>query len=427
MKNEHSNSNTNQTCTNFFKQPIIQCSSHSKQRFQRKIFEDKKKIFIHKKHAFRKKTSKIELFSHFVVYTYRRGNSTFATWRNQKLKQRCFMNKTKKKKRTRNIPAELIGQVYLDPTYGPAFKELFDSESALKDFLDGVLRLKGKDKIKKISFNFEQEVSFRASTIKQVRFDIFATTGTGRFLDIEMQKAEHDFFIDRAILYKAFLIIKGKRDMEKSEEFRKLTKKERENHRYELPETISIWLCDFNLPKARNRKKYMDEWFLCSRNNLSENRPISIFPKNKYIIISLPNFKKKEKEVNGALDAWLYLLNHAKDGKELPTFGNSAVEEALNRIRVKNADQELLKSQVTNMSHEDDYKIVLAGAWCKAHNRGLKKGRKEGLEEGRMEGRMEARKEFFKEKKQLELQYSVELARKDSEIAALKAALAKRQ
>ena len=127
------------------------------------------------------------------------------------------------------------------------------------------------------------------------------------------------------------------------------------------------------------------------------------------------------------MDAWLYLLNHAKDGKELPTFGNSAVEEALNRIRVKNADQELLKSQVTNMSHEDDYKIVLAGAWCKAHNRGLKKGRKEGLEEGRMEGRMEARKEFFKEKKQLELQYSVELARKDSEIAALKAALAKRQ
>ena len=46
--------------------------------------------------------------------------------------------------------------------------------------------------------------------------DIFATTGTGRFLDIEMQKAEHDFFIDRAILYKAFLVIKGKQEMDTS-------------------------------------------------------------------------------------------------------------------------------------------------------------------------------------------------------------------
>ena len=41
--------------------------------------------------------------------------------------------------------------------------------------------------------------------------DAFVTTNSGRVLDIEMQRAEHSFFVDRAILYKAFLIIKGKK------------------------------------------------------------------------------------------------------------------------------------------------------------------------------------------------------------------------
>lgn len=334
------------------------------------------------------------------------------------------MNKTQKRKRTIKIPKILKGQVYLDPRYNAAFMELFDNEEALKDFLDGVLGLEGDDKIKTISFNFEQHVSFRTPHTKEIRLDIFATTGTGRFLDIEMQKAEHDFFIDRVILYKAFLIIKGKKEMEKSAKFHNLPKKERKIRRYELPETISIWLIDFDLPKPigdkdepEDNKPYMDEWILCSRNNMAKGSPISIFPKNKYIIISLPNFKKTEAEVSGALDAWLYLLNHAKDGKELPSFGNSAIEEALERIRVKNVDEELLKAQVKDMSHKYDYEICLASAWVKAHKEGLEKGLEQGLEQGLEKGRMEARKEFEAEKDKLKAQ----LLKYKAEIAALKA------
>ena len=53
-------------------------------------------------------------------------------------------------------------------------------------------------------------------------------TGSKRFLNIEMQKADHGFFIDRTVLYKAFLIIKGKQEMENTEEFKALTKEEKE-------------------------------------------------------------------------------------------------------------------------------------------------------------------------------------------------------
>ena len=92
---------------------------------------------------------------------------------------------------------------------------------------------------------------------KKVIFDIFATTGSGRFLNIEMQRLEHDYFIDRTILYKAFLIIKGRKEMEESSEFKALQKYEQEKRRYQLPETISVWICDFDLPGAKG--EYWDE------------------------------------------------------------------------------------------------------------------------------------------------------------------------
>ncbi len=154
-------------------------------------------------------------------------------------------------KQNKNIPSLFANKTYLDPTYDPAFKEFFDSEDALKDFLDGVLGLDGDDKIKKLTFTFDKSLHFRVPQRKKVVVDIFATTGSGRFLNIEMQNLEHDFFIDRIFLYKAFLIIKGKKEMEVSPEFANFSQKEQKRKRYELPETISIWICNFDLPGAK--------------------------------------------------------------------------------------------------------------------------------------------------------------------------------
>lgn len=81
------------------------------------------------------------------------------------------------------------------------------------------------------------------------------------------------------------------------------------------------------------------------------------------------------------MDVWLYLLNHAGDGKELPNFGSEAVEEALERIRVDKADDELLSDQEKDMSLKEDYRIVLAGAKIRAQE----EGRAEGLADGKRE------------------------------------------
>ena len=81
------------------------------------------------------------------------------------------------------------------------------------------------------------------------------------------------------------------------------------------------------------------------------------------------------------MDVWLYLLNHAGDGKELPNFGSEAVEEALERIRVDKADDELLSAQEKDMSLKEDYRIVLAGAKIRAQEEGRAEGRADGKRE----------------------------------------------
>ena len=296
--------------------------------------------------------------------------------------KRIMENKKRRKQkpiRKRPIPERLQGQVYIDPRFDTGFKEFFDSEDALKDFLDGILQLEGDDKIKSLTFTFDKTITTRSALSKKVILDIFATTGTGRFLDIEMQKAEHDFFTDRAILYKAFLVIKGKQEMDHSKEFLALSKTERKSKRYELPEVVSIWICDFDLSNAKEGE-YIDEWALYSRNSLKSGATAPIFTKNKYIMISLPQFKKSAGEVKDSVDAWLYLLNHASDGKELPDFGNEILEEALERIKVENADDELLARQEKDMVTQEEIETRLAGGMLRAKAEGLEQGHSDALD-----------------------------------------------
>ena len=284
------------------------------------------------------------------------------------------MKKKQKRSVIRNkpIPESFKGKVYLDPTYDPAFKELFDNENALKDFLNGVLELEGEEMIKELRFRFEKPIEFRVPQRKKVIFDIFATTGSGRFLNVEMQRLEHDYFIDRAILYKAFLVIKGRKEMEESAEFKALHKYELEKRRYQLPETISIWICDFDLPDAKG--EYWDEWALYSKHAIRNGMAIPLSKKNKYIFLSVPNFTKSADEVKGSAEMWLYLLNHARDGGELPDFGSEIVEEALDRIRVENADDKLLEAQEHDMTTKEDYECWAAGKELAAEARGESKG-----------------------------------------------------
>jgi hypothetical protein len=89
--------------------------------------------------------------------------------------------------------------------------------------------------------------------------------------------------------------------------------------------------------------------------------------------------------VNGAVDKWLYLLNHAKDGKELPNFGSEIMKEAIERIKVANAPDELLAAQEKYMMTKEDYESWAAGLVIHAREKALAEGEAKGLTQGRVE------------------------------------------
>ena len=259
-----------------------------------------------------------------------------------------------------SISEKLKGQVYIDPRLDTGFKNLFASKAAIKDFLDGILQLQGEDRIKDLNYSFDHSLRFMVPREKKISLDAFATTESKRFLNIEMQKAEHSFFIDRTVLYKSFLIINGRQEMENTEEFKSLSEEQKENRRYEIPESISIWICDFKLPQTMGN--YIDEWAIYSRESLKNGNSETIFPKNKYIIVSLPWFNKTVDEVKTPIDAWLYVLKHASDGNELPDFGNDIVRDALDRIRIDRLDSKTLTELEREMIAQEEIDCRLAGA-----------------------------------------------------------------
>ena len=148
--------------------------------------------------------------------------------------------------------------------------------------------------------------------------------------------------------------------MEKSPEFRALGERERTARRYEIPETVSIWICNFDLKETEGR--CVDHWSFYSEEAVAAGnaRPVSL--KNRYIMVNLPRFAKAPEEIERPEERWLYLLKNAGQGKQLPDFGNDAFESALERIRVDLADDGLLNSQEAKMVTQEEIDCRLASA-----------------------------------------------------------------
>lgn len=260
---------------------------------------------------------------------------------------------------TRKIPEIFEGVKYLDPKYEPAFRELFDDKLILTDFLNTILHLKESGKIDNLEFKFESDIQFRIPERRTVTLDIFAHTEDNRFLDIEMQRAGHPFFIDRVFYYNAFLAIKAKQQYAKSADFQKLREEEQLKRRYELPETISIWICNFH--PRENCNEYRDEWAVYSKSDIEHSAdgecPLPVTDKIKYIL--------------------LYLLANAGGKEDLPDMEDDVLNLAMGRISIESASESLLKTQEHSMIAQDEIICRLA------------EGKLQGIEEGRAEGRAE--------------------------------------
>ena len=112
-----------------------------------------------------------------------------------------------------------------------------------------------------------------------------------------------------------------------------MDEKERKVHFYELPETVSIWLCNFQILKSKDIFK--DTWAVYSEDEVhhsdSVHRVLPIFTKNKYIIS--PELLKAleehmfDKHADEAIEAEIWLKAEAK-GREQERAKNEVAKVA---------------------------------------------------------------------------------------------------
>ena len=95
---------------------------------------------------------------------------------------------------------------YLDPANDYAFKKIFSNEFCLKDFINRILQLRGKNKIEQIFRVTQEELPPIVGGRKSI-FDIKVKDGTGKYYIIEMQKYSDSAFVKRVEFYAAHCFV----------------------------------------------------------------------------------------------------------------------------------------------------------------------------------------------------------------------------
>ncbi|WP_254917936.1 hypothetical protein [Fibrobacter sp. UWB3] len=190
-----------------------------------------------------------------------------------------------------------------------------------------------------------------------------------------MQNRNHPFFLDRLQLYNSYQTLRGKYEYNRSAYFKAMDEKQRKVHFYELPEMISIWLCNFSILKSDDIFK--DTWAVYSedevRHSDATHKALPVFSKNRYIVVDLPSFKRIRKNISSREDYWLKLLSQGP--LEVPESKDPIFRDALNRLRVSRIKPELLKALEEHMFDKHADEAIEAEIWLKAEAKGEARGR----------------------------------------------------
>ena len=253
--------------------------------------------------------------------------------------------------------AEIKKHTYINPLYDTGFKIFMSDEEALVSFLNGTFRLEEENRIESVTVK-STDINIAFPTLQpQFRLDIRAKTSKGACINVEMQKARPKYFADRVLLQHSAFVLQSKYEWNEEHfgdlnaELSEEEKSKRENHRYEIPPTYAIWICDFPVGKQED---YYGTWAVRNEKGLTFN------DKMMYILYDLTKFTKTIDEVKTVEDRWLYLLKHAGTAESLPDFNDDVIAKAINRLLVNHASNKDLEKQAANMVMTEEEQDFLA-------------------------------------------------------------------
>jgi len=218
---------------------------------------------------------------------------------------------------------------YLNPYTDFGFKKLFGEEASkdlLVDFLNQLLpahhqiaslQLKNTENLPDIPFE------------RRAIFDIACTSITGERFIVEMQKAKHHFFKDRALFYVTFPI---REQAEKGE------------WNFKLSPVYFIAILDFIYDEQEEQRKFRRDIALKDQDGEI------FFDKLHFKFLQMPLFNKTEQELNCHFDKWLYFLKHLVNLENIPQILNEPIfQKAFQVAELANLSREQLTVYEQNL------------------------------------------------------------------------------
>ena len=262
---------------------------------------------------------------------------------------------------------------YVNPFTEFVFKKLFGedaSQPALIDFLNSLLPIESQ--IKDLSFKNSEQMG-RGVIDRKAVYDIYCEGENGDKFIVELQKAKQDFFRERMLFYATFPIteqaVKG------------------ENWDFDLKAVYCIGILDFIFNDYKfNEAK--DQVFHDVKLRYPDGKVF--YDKLNFIYLEMPNFHKKEEELETRLDKWLFFIKNLRDFQDIPRiFRNEVVFlSAFEKAEVAKYSPEERARYEYSVKVYRDLKNVIDSAAQTARN--------EGIAEGKAKGKTEKAKEMAK-------------------------------
>jgi len=257
---------------------------------------------------------------------------------------------------------------YINPFTDYGFKKIFGEEASkpvLIDFLNTLLP--ETNQIVDLTFKNTEKLGNIYVDRKSI-YDIYCENEKGEKFIVELQKARQNYFRERTIYYSTFPI---------SEQA------EKGNWNYNLKAVFCIGILDFTFDDYEEEPQKSD---VVHKITLKNQHGKVFYDKLTYIYLEMPNFNKKENELETRLDKWLFFIKNLEDFQQIPLiFKDKVFKQAFEKANLVSLTREEWEKYEYSLKVFRDNKATYDYAVETAREEGLKEGIKEGIKEGMIE------------------------------------------
>ncbi|MEA5137918.1 Rpn family recombination-promoting nuclease/putative transposase [Arcicella rigui] len=245
---------------------------------------------------------------------------------------------------------------YVNPFTDFGFKKIFGEEASkpsLIDFLNALLPNTGK--IVDLTFKNNEQLG-QTDLDRKAIYDIYCENEKGEKFIVELQKAKQNYFKERTIYYSTFPIRE---------------QAERGEWNYNLKAVYCVGILDFTFDDYESEPEKSE---VVHTIKLKNQHGKTFYDKLTFIYLEMPNFKRKENELETRLDKWLYFIKYLEDFQTIPAiFTDEVFSQAFEKAELAKFGQTELANYENSLKIYRDLKGVIDSAFEEGINEGVLK------------------------------------------------------